>query len=98
MFGQTMCCKYCDSADVVRYGSQSGHPRCRCNQCRRTFQVSYTYRAYEPGVKNQIVDLTMKGRGVGDTARVLGIGKNTVLAALKKSMEVGRVYPLSSTG
>jgi transposase-like protein len=71
MFDQTMRCKYCDSVGVVRYGSQSGHPRCRCNQCRRTFQVSYTYRAYAPGVKNQIVDLTMKGRGVGNPLNLL---------------------------
>lgn len=94
MVYRTIRCKYCASFEVVRYGSQSGHTRCRCNQCRRTFQVSYTYRAYAPGVKNQIVDLTMKGSGVGDTVRILGIGKRTVLSTLKKYEEVGRVHPL----
>ena len=78
-------CKYCNGFNVVKYGSQSGHTRYRCKDCARTFQLTYTYQAYEPGVKEKIVSMAMNGSGVRDTARVLSIGKNTVLAHLKKS-------------
>jgi transposase len=91
---QEVHCKYCASATVKRHGSQSGHPRCRCNECGRTFQLSYTNRANEPGVKEAIVDMALNGSGIRDTARVLGIAKNTVSAPIKK---VGRSGPSQPT-
>ena len=86
MASQLISCKYCNSSDVVRYGTQSGHSRFRCKLCGRIFKTEYIYRAYEPGVEDQIVDMALNGSGVRDTARVLGIGKNTVTAKLKKSL------------
>jgi len=91
---QLVPCKYCKSTDVVRYGTQSGHPRFRCKECCRTFKTEYTYRAYEPGVKEHIAEMAVNGSGIRDTARVLGIGKNTVISELKKkSAEVVYVNP-----
>lgn len=86
MASQTIPCKYCKSSDVVRYGTQSGDPRFRCKHCGRTFKTEYIYRAYESGIKERIVDMAMNGSGIRDTARVLGIGKNTVMSTLKKSL------------
>jgi len=65
-------------------GCQCGHSRFRCKDCGRIFKTEYVYRAYEPGVKDQLVEMAMNGSGIRDTARVLGIGKGTVIAALKK--------------
>ena len=48
-------------------------------------QLTYTYEARKPGVKDKIVDMAFNGAGVRDTARVLKIGINTVLCALKNS-------------
>jgi len=31
------------------------------------------YKAYEPGIKEKIVNIAINARGVRDTARVLGI-------------------------
>jgi transposase-like protein len=57
-------------------------------------QTGYTYRACEPGVKEQIRPMAANGSGVRDTARVLGIGKNTVISDPKKSAtEVVDVNP-----
>ena len=87
-------CKYCKSSEVVRYGTQSGRSRFRCNTCRRIFKCDYTYRAYEPGIKEQIMDMAMNGRGLRDTSRVLGVGKNTVIATIKdQATEVVTVNP-----
>jgi transposase len=85
MVSQPLLCKYCESSDVVRYGTQSGATRFKCKQCGRIFKSDYIYRAYEPDVKDQVVEMASNGSGIRDTARVLGIAKNTVISTLKKS-------------
>ena len=82
---QIVLWKYCNSSEVVRYGTQNGRSRFHCKDCGRIFKTDYVYRAYEPGVKDQIVDIAMNGGGIRDTARILGIGKSTVISELKKS-------------
>lgn len=86
MAHQLVRCKYCESPDVVRYGTQSGSARFRCKACGRIFKTDYMYRAYEPGVKDQVAEMAVNGSGIRDTARVLGIAKNTVIATLKKTL------------
>jgi hypothetical protein len=44
----------------------------------------YRYKAYEPGIKKQVIEMAINGSGIRDTARVLHINKNTVIATLKK--------------
>jgi transposase len=82
---QLVPCKYCKGTNVVRYGTQSGLPRFRCKDCCRIFKTEYIYRAYESGVKEQIAEMAVNGSGIRDTARVLGLGKGTVISELKKS-------------
>ena len=81
---EVVLCKYCNSSEVVRYGTQSGRSRFRCKTCCRIFKTDYVYNAYKPGVKEQIADMAMNGSGIRDTARVLEVGKNTVISTLKK--------------
>ena len=87
-------CLHCQSEAVVKYGKTStGKERCRCQQsaeCGRTFVRSSAYPGCLPTVKQQIVDMTLKGSGIRDSARVLHVGPNTVLRELKKS---GRSVP-----
>ena len=45
---------------------------------------TYRYKAYEPGVKKQVLEMASNGSGIRDTARVLNINKNTVIDTLKK--------------
>ncbi|MFM8330537.1 MAG: IS1-like element transposase [Candidatus Methylumidiphilus sp.] len=35
----------------------------RCKDCNRIFKTEYVYRAYEPGVKEQAVDMAVNGNG-----------------------------------
>ena len=51
--------------------------------------LQYRYKAYEPGVKEQVVEMALNGSGVRDTVRVLKISKGTVLSTLKKSQYAG---------
>src|ERR1043166_8113699 len=82
-------CPHCQSEAVVKYGKTSnGKARFRCQQtaqCGRTFLQTYAYSGCLPTVKQQIVEMTLHGRGSRDMVRVLQVGPHTVLKELKKS-------------
>ncbi len=62
---------------------------CQNVDCKtKTFMLKYRYRAYCPGIKEQIADMAISGSGIRDTARVLKISKNTVISTLKKKLTV----------
>lgn len=70
---------------MVRHGRVSdGAQRYRCRACGRTFPARGRRRGADPAVQAQIVALALNGSGIRDTARVLRISTNTVLAPLKK--------------
>ena len=48
--------------------------------------LEYAYKAYEPGIKKQLIEMAINGSGIRDTARVLSIGVSTVLRTLKKKL------------
>ncbi|MCG6273264.1 IS1 family transposase [Vibrio vulnificus] len=79
-------CRFCRQTEFVRkHGTGSGgHQRYRCQSCRKTFQLDYCYRACQPGLKAQVVELAMNNAGIRDTSRVLNISINTVVRGLKK--------------
>jgi len=64
---QEILCTYCESSDLQKNGhSENGTQRWRCVDCRKSFQLSYRYNARKPGVKEQIVELTLHSSGVRD--------------------------------
>ena len=81
-------CPYCGSEKVVAYGKASNgikRYKCKNEECPHViFQLEYRYRVYNPGVADKIVDMAMNGAGTRDTARVLGISKNTVTRHRKR--------------
>ena len=86
MASVTIHCPRCQSAQVYRHGQNpKGHARFRCRDCHRVFQLTYTYEARKPGVKEQITVLAFNGAGIRDTARTLKVGINTVIRTLKNS-------------
>lgn len=83
---EPVVCKYCAQTEhVYRHGtSPEGKKRYRCKACQRSFLANYTYKAADPAVRQQILPMTLNGSGVRDTARVLGINRNTISSHLKK--------------
>ena len=79
---------YCNSIDVVKYGSlPTGEQRYLCNNLnckKKTFLLNYKYNGRLPEVKNKIIDMALKGSGIRDTARVLKISSTTIIEVLKK--------------
>ena len=81
-------CPQCNGAQVVKRGKTDTEKQrylCQNEACsQRTFILDYRYRGRLPEVKRQIIDMALNGSGIRDTARVLGISKDTVLSELKK--------------
>jgi ssDNA-binding Zn-finger/Zn-ribbon topoisomerase 1 len=83
-------CPQCGSNEVIKRGNTGGQRyRCRNNVCAQgSFLLEYRYQGYLPRVKRQIVDMALNGSGIRDTARVLGISKDTVVSEPKKQTEI----------
>ena len=86
-------CRYCGNQDAVRrkgLSTNGNQPHRRtgykCEACQRSFQLLYTHKAHEPGIKEKVVDMALNGSGIRDTARVLNINMNTVMSTLKKRL------------
>lgn len=81
-------CPHCDSNHITKSGRNAhGDQRYRCcnPDCNTvTFMLKYRYAACVPGIKEQAVEMAINGSGIRDTARVLGINKNTIISTLKK--------------
>ena len=94
---QEITCPKCGGNDIAKSGfSAHGVRRYRCRHpdCPgKTFMLSYRYRACEPGIKAQVVEMAINSSGIRDTARVLKINKNTVINTLKKSRQPGAGEP-----
>ncbi len=49
------------------------------------WQLQFTYTASQPGTHQKIIDMAMNGVGCRASARIMGVGLNTVLRHLKNS-------------
>ena len=87
MASVSISCPSCSATDgVVRNGkSTAGHQRYLCSHCRKTWQLQFTYTASQPGTHQKIIDMAMNGVGCRATARIMGVGLNTILRHLKNS-------------
>jgi len=80
---QGIVCPDCGSNQVMKAGQNAhGVQRCRCHHpdCpAKGFMLTYRHKAYQTGIKKQVVGMAINSGGIRDTARVLGIGKGTVI-------------------
>ena len=83
----SISCPSCSATEgVVRNGkSTAGHQRYLCSHCRKTWQLQFTYTASQPGTHQKIIDMAMNGVGCRATARIMGVGLNTIFRHLKNS-------------
>jgi len=88
MVHKLIVCLYCHSDQVVKRGkTDTGKQRYRClnSECaHHSFLLDPAYKGRSPEVKQQIVEMSLNGSGIRDTARVLQISTATVLRELKK--------------
>jgi transposase-like protein len=81
-------CPHCHSDQVIKGGkTKTGTQRYKCENAdcpRYSFQLHLTYKGRLPEIKEQVVDMSLNGSGIRDTARVLKISPTTVINELKK--------------
>uniref|UniRef100_UPI00350E43D1 IS1 family transposase n=1 Tax=Escherichia coli TaxID=562 RepID=UPI00350E43D1 len=84
---------------MVRNGkSTAGHQRYLCSHCRKTWQLQFTYTASQPGTHQKIIDMAMNGVGCRATARIMGVGLNTIFRHTKNCVvSVTRAYSRAVT-
>ncbi|WP_425623795.1 IS1 family transposase [Klebsiella pneumoniae] len=87
MASVSISCPSCSATDgVVRNGkSTAGHQRYLCSHCRKTWPPQFTYTASQPGTHQKIIDMAMNGVGCRATARIMGVGLNTIFRHLKNN-------------
>jgi transposase-like protein len=70
-------CPYCQSDQVVKRGkTNTGKQRYRCQnpECsHQSFLRDPAYRGRLPAIKQQVIEMSLNGSGIRDTARVLKI-------------------------
>ncbi|WP_309467094.1 IS1 family transposase [Escherichia coli] len=86
MASVSISCPSCSATEgVVRNGkSTAGHQRYLCSHCRKTWQLQFTYTASQSGTHQKIIDMAMNGVGCRASARIMGVGLNTILRHFKK--------------
>jgi len=81
-------CPHCHSDQVIKGGkTKAGQQRYKCQNTacpHYSFQRDLLYKGRAPAIKEQIVDMSLNGSGIRDTARVLKISPTTVINTLKK--------------
>src|SRR5215510_849123 len=81
-------CPYCQRDQVVKRGkTDTGKQRYRCQNpacSHQSFLLDPAYKGRLPEVKRQVIELSLNGSGIRDTARVLQISTATVIHELKK--------------
>ncbi len=80
-------CPFCNSENVSKHGHNKTGKRvyhCKNAECTHKYFVEeYTYKAYNPEVRQQVLQMAVDGTGTRATGRILGISKDTVTAILK---------------
>jgi transposase-like protein len=64
---------------------RNGKKYCRAStlslpHCRKTWQLTFTYAASQPGTHQKIIDMAMNGVGCRATARLMGVASTPFCA------------------
>ncbi|MGS6200867.1 IS1 family transposase, partial [Enterobacter hormaechei] len=69
------CPSWSATDGVVRNGkTTAGHQLYLCSDCRKTWQLQFTFTAYQAGTQQKMIDLAMYGVGCRSTAGIMGVG------------------------
>ncbi|MEM7086254.1 MAG: IS1 family transposase [Bacteroidota bacterium] len=93
-----MECRYCKGSNVVKRGKRSDIQRYYCKDCKKSFQDSYLYKAYNPAIDDLIKRLLREGCGVRSISRILNISCGTVLSRMLKISKQIKVPNFQSFG
>jgi transposase-like protein len=89
----SISCPSCSATEgVVRNGkSTAGHQRYLLLTAVKHGSYSSLYTASQPGTHQKIIDSAMNGVGCRASARIMGVGLNTISRHLKTQAAVGNL-------
>ncbi len=92
MASVSVCCPSCSATEgVMRNGkSTAGHQRYLCSHCRKHAAHLHLCR-FSARSHQKIIDMAMNGVGCRATARLMGVGLNTILRHLKTQAAVSNL-------
>lgn len=79
-----MKCSYCNKLNCIKKGKQNNIQRFYCKNCKKYFQSSYKYLAYQKNINELMKSLLKEGCGVRSISRILHISSKTVLSRMLK--------------
>lgn len=79
-----MNCKNCNQSNCIKKGKRKGKQRYFCKSCNFSFQLEYSYKAYELGTNTLIKSLLKEGCGIRSISRIINISSKTVLSRMLK--------------
>ena len=86
---QVLCCRHCQSQNVIRHGADaSGTQRYRCRDCTRTFRAQPKSRTRPEEFQATVLAAYQERASMRGVCRLFGIGRNTLSGWLKKSPPV----------
>ena len=95
MVHRPVVCPYCQGKQIVKRGkTETGKQRYRCQNPKcshQSFLLEPSYKGRLPEIKRQVIEMSLNGSGVRDTARVLQISTATVIQELKKKVRPSRL-------
>ncbi|HTH54580.1 MAG TPA: IS1 family transposase [Cyclobacteriaceae bacterium] len=81
---ENLKCNRCDHSGVKNGRSKTGVQRYQCRGCKKYWQGSYTYKACERNISEQIFTLKKESCGVRSISRILRISIVTVIRRIKR--------------
>lgn len=79
-----MNCKNCNQSSCIKKGKRNGKQRYFCKSCNFSFQLEYSYEAYNPETNTLIKSLLKEGCGIRSISRIINISSKTVLSRMLK--------------
>jgi insertion element IS1 protein InsB len=79
-----MNCKYCKGICIRKGFQKNGSQKYACKDCKRHQQETYTYKAYQCTINDQIRKMVKRSSGIRDIAFVLEISTTTVINRIRR--------------
>lgn len=91
-----MKCIHCESSCIKKGFQKNGKQKYRCLSCCKYQQLSYTYKAYQPFLNEQIIKMVKRSCGIRDIAFIKEISTTTVMSRILKivaKIKASRFFP-----
>jgi transposase-like protein len=56
-------CPHCGNNNLIKQGKTiNGTQKWQCNNCKKHFRLEYRYRAWQVGIQEKIIEMTLRNK------------------------------------